>query len=46
MGQGETENILTGTTKVQNYHNAQATTPPRIEQWVMEMQDVEYELVY
>ena len=28
------------------FNKAKATMPPRIEKWVMEMQDVDYELVY
>lgn len=51
MGKGETENILTGSTQVQNYYSAQATLllfnkvkanmPSRIDEWVMEIQDVD-----
>ena len=55
MGQRETENLL-GAPRfrivtahkplVPLFNKVKAKVPPRIEKWIMEMQDVDYELVY
>ena len=56
MGQEEAENLPTWSTQIQNCDCPHATNPfdnkikakvpSRIEKWIMEMQDVDYELVY
>ena len=56
MGQGEAENLLTWSTQIQDrdcpkplvplFIKVKDKVPPRIEKWIMEMQDVDYELVY
>ena len=56
LGQGEAENLSTWSIQIQNrvcpqtlvplFNKVKAKVPPRIEKWIMEMQDVNYELVY